>query len=113
LEQQAELIRTLGTKSLLGIESNQLPPELKQLVTSTPMAPSSGIFMGILFLAVGFLFKITAVPFHMWAPDVYEGSPTIVTAFSVAPKIAILANMLRVFMYSFYDPTWQELICVL
>jgi len=46
----------------------------------------------------------------MWAPDVYEGSPTIVTAFfSVAPKIAILANMLRVFMYSFYDPTWQQL----
>ncbi|CAM6002309.1 unnamed protein product [Sphagnum balticum] len=61
-------------------------------------------------LAVGFLFKITAVPFHMWAPDVYEGSPTNITAFfSVAPKIAILANMLRVFMYSFYDPMWQQL----
>nr|YP_009658861.1 NADH dehydrogenase subunit 2 [Dumortiera hirsuta]QCP68503.1 NADH dehydrogenase subunit 2 [Dumortiera hirsuta]QIA59636.1 NADH dehydrogenase subunit 2 [Dumortiera hirsuta] len=73
-------------------------------------AQSSGIFMGILFIAVGFLFKITAVPFHMWAPDVYEGSPTIVTAFfSIAPKISILANMLRVFLYSFYDPTWQQL----
>nr|YP_010881113.1 NADH dehydrogenase subunit 2 [Pallavicinia lyellii]WIA66615.1 NADH dehydrogenase subunit 2 [Pallavicinia lyellii] len=73
-------------------------------------AQSSGIFMGILFIAVGFLFKITAVPFHMWAPDVYEGSPTIVTAsFSIAPKISILANMLRVFIYSFYDPTWQQL----
>nr|YP_009531812.1 NADH dehydrogenase subunit 2 [Leiosporoceros dussii]AXZ70964.1 NADH dehydrogenase subunit 2 [Leiosporoceros dussii] len=73
-------------------------------------AQSSGIFMGILFIAVGFLFKITAVPFHMWAPDVYEGSPTLVTAFfSIAPKIAILANMLRVFIYSFYDPTWQQL----
>nr|QIA60966.1 NADH dehydrogenase subunit 2 [Scapania griffithii] len=73
-------------------------------------AQSSGIFMGILFIAVGFLFKITAVPFHMWAPDVYEGSPTIVTAFfSIAPKISILANMLRVSIYSFYDPTWQQL----
>nr|QIA60631.1 NADH dehydrogenase subunit 2 [Metacalypogeia alternifolia] len=73
-------------------------------------AQSSGIFMGILFIAVGSLFKITAVPFHMWAPDVYEGSPTIVTAFfSIAPKISILANMLRVFIYSFYDPTWQQL----
>nr|QGQ61892.1 NADH dehydrogenase subunit 2 [Bazzania tridens]QIA59509.1 NADH dehydrogenase subunit 2 [Bazzania japonica] len=73
-------------------------------------AQSSGIFMGILFIAVGFLSKITAVPFHMWAPDVYEGSPTIVTAFfSIAPKISILANMLRVFIYSFYDPTWQQL----
>jgi NADH:ubiquinone oxidoreductase subunit 2 (subunit N) len=78
---------------------------------STTYAPlSSGVFMGILFIAVGFLFKITAVPFHMWAPDVYEGSPTYVTAFfSIAPKIAILANMLRVFIYSFYDPTWQQL----
>nr|YP_009675998.1 NADH dehydrogenase subunit 2 [Solenostoma sphaerocarpum]QDE12838.1 NADH dehydrogenase subunit 2 [Solenostoma sphaerocarpum] len=73
-------------------------------------AQSSGIFMGILFIAVGSLSKITAVPFHMWAPDVYEGSPTIVTAFfSIAPKISILANMLRVFIYSFYDPTWQQL----
>jgi proton-translocating NADH-quinone oxidoreductase chain N len=73
-------------------------------------AQSSGIFMGILFIAVGFLFKITAVPFHMWAPDVYEGSPTLVTAFfSIAPKISILANMIRVFIYSFYDPTWQQL----
>nr|YP_002860279.1 NADH dehydrogenase subunit 2 [Nothoceros aenigmaticus]ACC86802.1 NADH dehydrogenase subunit 2 [Nothoceros aenigmaticus] len=73
-------------------------------------AQSSGIFMGILFIAVGFLFKITAVPFHMWAPDVYEGSPTLVTAFfPIAPKISILANMLRVFIYSFYDPTWQQL----
>jgi proton-translocating NADH-quinone oxidoreductase chain N len=79
--------------------------------SSSPFGPqSSGVFMGILFLAVGFLFKITAVPFHMWAPDVYEGAPTFVTAFfSVAPKIAILANMLRVFIYSFYDPTWQQL----
>jgi NADH:ubiquinone oxidoreductase subunit 2 (subunit N) len=109
LEQQAELIRAQVTNSLQGVDSNQLPSSVP-LFTSTPMAPSSGIFMGILFLAVGFLFKITAVPFHMWAPDVYEGSPTIVTAFfSVAPKIAILANMLRVFMYSFYDPTWQQL----
>nr|ADT62143.1 NADH dehydrogenase subunit 2 [Isoetes engelmannii] len=71
-------------------------------------AQSSGLFLGILFIAVGFLFKITAVPFHMWAPDVYEGSPTMVTAFfSIAPKIAILANMLRVFLYSFHDSTWQ------
>jgi NADH:ubiquinone oxidoreductase subunit 2 (subunit N) len=56
---------------------------------------SSGIFMGILFIAVGFLFKITTVPFHMWAPNVYEGSPTLVTTFfSIAPKISI-ANMVH------------------
>jgi NADH-ubiquinone oxidoreductase chain 2 len=42
---------------------------------------------------------------------VYEGSPTLVTTFfSIAPKISILANMVRVFIYSFYDPTWQQFL---
>jgi len=73
-------------------------------------AQSSGIFMGILFIVVGFLFKITIVLFHMWALDVYEGSITLVTSFfSIAPKMSILTNMVRVFIYSFYDPTWQQL----
>nr|YP_009755753.1 NADH dehydrogenase subunit 2 [Roya anglica]QIQ22992.1 NADH dehydrogenase subunit 2 [Roya anglica] len=71
---------------------------------------TSGVLMGIIFIAVGFLFKISAVPFHMWAPDVYEGSPTYVTAFfSIVPKIALFAAMLRIFIYTFYDPAWQQL----
>nr|ADG85359.1 NADH dehydrogenase subunit 2 [Silene noctiflora] len=71
---------------------------------------SSGLFMGMIFIAVGFLFKITAVPFHMWAPDIYEGSPTPVTAFfSVAPKIALFANLLRLFLYGSYGATLQEI----
>ncbi|XP_039059011.1 NADH-ubiquinone oxidoreductase chain 2 isoform X1 [Hibiscus syriacus] len=73
-------------------------------------ARSSGIFMGILFIAVGFLFKITAVPFHMWAPDIYEGSPTPVTAFlSIAPKISISANISRVSIYGSYGATLQQI----
>nr|WEI34517.1 NADH dehydrogenase subunit 2 [Saururus chinensis] len=73
-------------------------------------ARSSGIFMGILFIAVGFLFKITAVPFHMRAPDIYEGSPTPVTAFlSIAPKISISANMSRVSIYGSYGATLQQI----
>jgi NADH:ubiquinone oxidoreductase subunit 2 (subunit N) len=74
---------------------------------------SSGIIIGIIFLAVGFLFKLTAAPFHMWAPDVYEGSPTGITAFfSIAPKIAILGVFLRLFLVSFYDLMlpWQKII---
>nr|YP_009227131.1 NADH dehydrogense subunit 2 [Welwitschia mirabilis]AMA21015.1 NADH dehydrogense subunit 2 [Welwitschia mirabilis] len=72
-------------------------------------ARSGGIVMGILFIAVGFLFKITAVPFHMWAPDIYEGSPTLVTAFfAIAPYISIHANMLRT-MHSFYGTTLQQI----
>nr|QGW55211.1 NADH dehydrogenase subunit 2 [Nicotiana tabacum]QGW55276.1 NADH dehydrogenase subunit 2 [Nicotiana tabacum] len=73
-------------------------------------ARSSGIFMGILFIAVGSLFKITAVPFHMWAPDIYEGSPTPVTAFlSIAPKISISANISRVSIYGSYGATLQQI----
>lgn len=130
LEELAKIFTTpLGTKISIADSltnsaafSNQISsynsvspytfPEPHQVIQTFEgsMVPSSGIFIGILFLAVGFLFKITAVPFHMWAPDVYEGSPTIITAFfSIAPKIAILANMLRIFVYSFYDPTWQQI----
>lgn len=57
--------------------------------------------IGIIFIAVGFLFKMTAVPFHMWAPDVYEGSPTYITAFfAIVPKIAIIGVFLRLFELS-------------
>ena len=56
-----------------------------------------GILIGIAFTLAGFAFKISAVPFHMWTPDVYEGSPTTVTAFfAVAPKIAALGLIVRV-----------------
>ena len=57
---------------------------------------------GIVFILVGLAFKISAVPFHMWAPDVYEGSPTIVTAFfSAAPKAAGFAILIRTFFILF------------
>lgn len=56
-----------------------------------------GLAMGLVFVLVGFCFKISAVPFHMWTPDVYEGAPTTVTAlFATAPKIAMLLLMVRV-----------------
>ena len=67
----------------------------------------------MIFILVGLLFKLTAVPFHMWAPDVYEGSPTSVTAFfSIVPKVSILAVMLRIFVDSFYDfmIPWQKIL---
>ena len=75
--------------------------ELAQLCTSVEISHPAGILLGILFIAVGLLFKLTAAPFHMWAPDVYEGAPTSVTAyFSVAPKIALLALFIRLFYYA-------------
>ncbi|HZT96676.1 MAG TPA: NADH-quinone oxidoreductase subunit N [Chloroflexota bacterium] len=59
------------------------------------------VLIGIALMAVGFSFKISIVPFHMWTPDVYEGAPTPVTAFmSVATKAAVFAAFLRVFNYA-------------
>ena len=69
--------------------------------------------LGMIFVLVGFLFKLTAVPFHMWAPDVYEGAPTSVTAFfSIVPKVSVLAVFIRLFYEGFYDlmVPWQKLI---
>ena len=75
----------------------------------------NAISMGLLFMLVAFLSKIGAVPFHMWAPDVYEGAPTSVTAFfAITPKVAILSLILRLCYYTFYDliEFWQQLIIV-
>jgi proton-translocating NADH-quinone oxidoreductase chain N len=72
-----------------------------------------GCELGMIFLLVGFLFKLTAVPFHMWAPDVYEGAPTAVTAFfSIVPKISLFAVFIRLFFESFYDLMlpWQKIL---
>ena len=71
-----------------------------------------GIVLGIVFLAAGVCFKLAAVPFHMWTPDVYEGSPTPVTAFfASAPKMAAVAMTVRVFIGAMPDVTaiWQQI----
>ena len=72
-----------------------------------------GIIFGIVFILSGLAFKVSAVPFHMWTPDVYEGAPTPITAFfSVAPKIAALALFIRV-MTGPFGPLvaeWQQII---
>src|SRR5579883_1480627 len=74
---------------------------------------SIGLVIGIVFVMVGLAFKVSAVPFHMWTPDVYEGAPTPVTAFfSVAPKIAAMALFIRVMVYPFGDliEQWRQII---
>jgi NADH-quinone oxidoreductase subunit N len=74
---------------------------------------SIGLVIGIVFVAVGLAFKVSAVPFHMWTPDVYEGAPTPATAFfSVAPKMAALALFIRVMLYPFGElvDQWQQII---
>src|SRR5262245_7128955 len=62
-----------------------------------PSGANIGLIFGLVFLMAGFAFKISAVPFHMWTPDVYEGAPTPVTAFfAAAPKLAAMALTVRV-----------------
>lgn len=74
------------------------------------------LYLGIIFLLVGYAFKISLAPFHMWTPDVYEGAPTPVTAFMAATvKAAALASLLRVFLVAFPSVSqfWQPLIWIL
>lgn len=72
-----------------------------------------GLVFGLVFILAGLSFKISAVPFHMWAPDVYEGAPTPVTAFfAAAPKMAAMALLVRVMMGAFQPVAvdWQQII---
>jgi NADH-quinone oxidoreductase subunit N len=75
--------------------------------------PVIGVIIGLVFLSAGLAFKVSAVPFHMWTPDVYEGSPTPITAFfAAAPKLAAMALFIRVLMGPFGDMVkeWQQVI---
>lgn len=88
------------------------------LEISAAFQPVEGILpmgqvLGLVFLIAGLAFKISAVPFHMWTPDVYEGAPTPVTAFfAAAPKLAGMAIFLRIMMTGFSDAlvAWQQII---
>ncbi|MGE5503779.1 MAG: NADH-quinone oxidoreductase subunit NuoN [Actinomycetota bacterium] len=75
--------------------------------------PHLGVIAGMVFVMAGLAFKISAVPFHMWTPDVYEGAPTPVTAFfAVAPKIAALCLFTRVLVGPFADllVQWRQVV---
>ena len=77
---------------------------------------SYGLTLGIIFIITGLAFKISAVPFHMWAPDVYEGSPTSVTIFfAILPKIAAITVFIRILYVPFFNiiDQWQIIIVFL
>ena len=74
------------------------------------------ILLGLGFILCGLSFKLSIVPFHMWAPDVYEGSPTPTTLFlASAPKLAVLAMTARILMIGFekFTDGWQQILCIL
>jgi NADH-quinone oxidoreductase subunit N len=94
-----------GTTSFAGIAAAGAGEQL-----------GAGLVFGLVFLAAGIAFKVSAVPFHMWTPDVYEGSPTPVTAFfATAPKVAGAAMLARLLYDAFGGAVgdWQQILVLL
>ena len=87
-----------------------------QIISEQIIPNSYGLTFGIVFILVGLAFKISAVPFHMWAPDVYQGSPTSVTAFfALLPKVAALTVLIRILYVPFLNMSdqWQLIVVFL
>ena len=86
------------------------------IISENIISSSTGNVFGLVFILVGLAFKISAVPFHMWTPDVYEGSPTSVTLFfAVVPKVAALTVFIRFLYVPFISliDEWQTIIIFL
>jgi NADH-quinone oxidoreductase subunit N len=100
-----------GVSLLYGFTGSTLFGEVAAAVGRDGV--STGELFGIVFLLAGLAFKISAVPFHMWTPDVYEGAPTPVTAFfASAPKVAAIALLARVAVEGLGPATfeWRQII---
>lgn len=95
-----------GCSLLYGFSGNAGFAQIQQYIHNTPEL-SAGFVVALVFIVTSLLFKISAVPFHMWTPDVYQGSPTPITAFfTTAPKLASLGLLLRISLELF--PQTQE-----
>lgn len=100
-----------GASLIYGFTGHVGFPEIAQAVKAGE--PSLGLIFGLVFLIAGLAFKVSAVPFHMWTPDVYEGAPTPVAAFfAAAPKIAAMALFVRAMLAPFPSilPDWQQIL---
>ncbi|MEX0347855.1 MAG: NADH-quinone oxidoreductase subunit NuoN [Paracoccaceae bacterium] len=103
-----------GASLVYGFAGTTLFTGIIQTATHGEM--SLGMLFGLIFLISGLAFKVSAVPFHMWTPDVYEGSPTPITAFfATAPKVAAMALFARVMHDAFGGAVsdWQQVIILI
>ena len=107
-----------GMVLIYGLTGTSQLPEIAEQLSEMTFASHPALMLGIILVTAGFAFKISAVPFQMWVPDVYEGAPTPITGFlSVASKAAGFAVILRVF-YSIMESAsfsvdWANLIAVI
>ena len=103
-----------GASLIYGFTGSTLFTDIA--VAVQPSGANLGLIFGLVFLMTGFAFKISAVPFHMWTPDVYEGAPTPVTAFfAAAPKLGAMALTVRTLFAAFpsVTPEWQQIVTFL
>ena len=109
----ASAVLLYGMALIFGVTGRTQLGEIAQVIQSISLQgvwSNPALLLGIVLLVSGFGFKIAAVPFQMWVPDVYEGAPTPVTAYlSVASKAAGFAIILRVFFSAFSTPIWLSL----
>jgi NADH-quinone oxidoreductase subunit N len=102
-----------GLSLVYGVTGEMGIPELAKIFAGAEK--SNLLLVGILLILAGLLFKIAAVPFHVWVPDVYEGAPTPVTAFfSVGPKLAAYAVLARIFYVAFarFHADWGLIVAI-
>jgi NADH-quinone oxidoreductase subunit N len=105
-----------GVALVYGATGSTQLPEIAEFLRGNVLTSSGLLLAGIALLIVGFGFKIAAVPFHMWTPDVYQGAPSPVTGFMAAvSKAAAFAGLLRVLFSTFtlYRLDWQPIIWAL
>ncbi len=105
-----------GIALTYGATGSSNLPQIADYLSKTVIAANGVLLAGLALLLVGFGFKIAAVPFHMWSPDVYQGSPSPVTGFMAAvAKAGAFAALLRVFVSSFgtVRADWQPIIWAL
>jgi NADH-quinone oxidoreductase subunit N len=100
-----------GASLVYGFTGTTGFPQIAAALTES--GASLGLIFGLVFIIAGLAFKVSAVPFHMWTPDVYEGAPTPVTAFfAAAPKMAAMALFIRVMISPFAAVVqdWQQIL---
>ena len=102
-----------GASLIYGFAGTTNFGRLAEALTASGQQASPGLVVGIVFVIAALAFKVSAVPFHMWTPDVYEGAPTPVTAFfAMAPKVAAIGLLARVLLGPFGDVAaqWQQVM---
>jgi NADH-quinone oxidoreductase subunit N len=107
-------ILLFGISLIYGFTGTTSFPVLAEVIaTESYLGSEMGVIVGLVFVLTAMAFKISAVPFHMWTPDVYQGSPSFVTAFfALAPKVAAIALLGRL-LFSVFEPMqadWMQII---